>query len=98
MNELLDKFTDLFPNISFDICYGNIKSKLSMETISSGEREIKRMLTTAKSDLAKVKKCHKKGKCVADEVFECEWRVHELELELLKFNDSTSSIDEDPDY
>ena len=98
MNALIDKFCDLFPNISFDIEYGKIKSKLSMETISSGEREIKKMLTTAKSELSKVKKCHKQGKCAVEEVFDCEWRVHELELELLKFNDSTSSIDEDPDY
>jgi hypothetical protein len=97
MKSILNKFCVHFPNIVFDIEEKPLKEKLSKNTISSGERQILKMLADAKKNLSKFKKLHKQGKASADEVFDCDWRVHELELELMKFQDSTS-IDDDYEY
>tara|TARA_R110000868_G_scaffold21789_7_gene90342 strand:+ start:4034 stop:4321 length:288 start_codon:yes stop_codon:yes gene_type:complete len=94
MKSILNKFCGLFPTIVFDIEEKPLKEKLSTSTISSGERQILKMLADAKKNLSKFKKLHKQGKASIDEVFDCDWRVHELELELMKFQDSTSIDDE----
>ena len=94
MKSILNKFCVLFPTIVFDIEEKPLKEKLSTSTISSGERQILKMLADAKKNLSKFKKLHKQGKASIDEVFDCDWRVHELELELMKFQDSTSIDDE----
>jgi hypothetical protein len=94
MKSILNKFCGLFPTIVFDIEEKPLKEKLSKSTISSGERQILKMLADAKKNLSKFKKLHKQGKASIDEVFDCDWRVHELELELMKFQDSTSIDDE----
>ena len=94
MKSILNKFCGLFPTIVFDIEEKPLKDKLSTSTISSGERQILKMLADAKKNLSKFKKLHKQGKASIDEVFDCDWRVHELELELMKFQDSTSIDDE----
>ena len=94
MKSILNKFCGLFPTIVFDIEEKPLKEKLSTSTISSGERQILKMLADAKKNLSKFKKLHKQGKASVDDVFDWDWRVHELELELMKFQDSTS-IDDD---
>ena len=93
MRDIIDKFCDCFPTITFDITKQRIKHQLSLESSSTGEREIKRMLNEAERQLSKVKKLHKQGKVSAEEVFDCEWRVSELEEELRRFN-GEESIDD----
>jgi len=96
MKHLLDKFCNLFPKIEFEIIEKEIKSnKISIESACAGEKEIKRMLNTAKRDLAKFKKLHKAGKVSIEEVFDHEWRVHELEEQLIRFQDDTLDTDND---
>tara|TARA_R110000782_G_scaffold869_3_gene3123 strand:+ start:11434 stop:11721 length:288 start_codon:yes stop_codon:yes gene_type:complete len=94
MKSILSKFCGIFPTIVFDIEEKPIKAKLSTPTISTGERQILKMLADAKKNLSKFKKLHKQGKASIDDVFDWDWRVHELELELMKFQDSTSIDDE----
>lgn len=94
MKNILKKFCGLFPTIVFDIEEKPLKAKLSTDTVSAGERQILKMLSDAKRNLSKFKKLHKQGKASIEDVFDCDWRVHELELELMKFQDSTSTDDE----
>lgn len=94
MKDILNKFCDLFPRISFDIEERPIKSGLSIESISTGERVILKMLSDAKKSLSKYRKLHKQGKASSDEVFDCEWRVHELQQQLERFKDDTTLEDE----
>jgi hypothetical protein len=93
MRDIIDKFCDCFPNISFEITVEKIKHQLSLDSISTGEREILRMLNEAQRQLAKIKKLHKSGKASAEEVFDYEWRVHELEEELNRFNNANEPDD-----
>ena len=96
MKQLLDKFCNLFPKIEFEIIEKEIKSnKISIESACAGEKEIKRMLNTAKRDLSKFKKLHKAGKVSIEEVFDHEWRVHELEEQLIRFQDDNLNLDDD---
>jgi len=85
---LIDKFLDCFSSIDFCVTEERKAHKLSIESVSTGEREIIRMLNEAKRNLAKVKKLHKKGKVSAEEVLDHDWRVHELEEELKKFQEA----------
>ena len=94
MYDILDKFCDIFPNIDFNINRREIKQQLSIETVSTGEREIQRMLNEARRDLSKIRKMHKKGKVSSEEVFDHEFRVHELEEHLNKFKDYTEGDDD----
>ena len=70
MKSILSKFCGIFPTIVFDIEEKPIKAKLSTPTISTGERQILKMLADAKKNLSKFKKLHKQGKASIDDVFE----------------------------
>ena len=49
MKQLLSKFCDLFPRIQFEVIEKEIKSnKISIESLTTGEKELTRMLNTAK--------------------------------------------------
>jgi len=93
MKQLLDKFCNMFPLIEFEVIEKEIKAVLSVESVSTGEKEIKRMLTEAKRSLSKYKKLHKHGKASSEEVFDYEWRVHELEDQLIRFQDEDPNLD-----
>lgn len=93
MIDIIDKFCDCFPSICFEITKKTIKHQLSMESASTGEREIQRMLTEAERQLSKFKRLHKQGKVSAEEVFDYEWRVSELKEELKKFK-SDNNVDD----
>jgi hypothetical protein len=95
MKQLLDKFCSLFPLIEFEVIEREIKAELSVESISTGEKEIRRMLTEAKRSLSKYKKLLKHGKASSEEVFDHEWRVHELEDQLMRFQDDNANLDND---
>lgn len=92
---IIDKFLDCFAEIEFCVTKSNKKHKLSLESVSTGEREILRMLSEAKRSLAQIKKLHKRGKASSEEVLDHEWRVHELEEELQRFNESHNMDDLD---
>lgn len=98
MKQLLSKFCDLFPRIQFEIIEKEIKSnKISIESVNTGEKELTRMLNTAKKDLSKFKKLHKNGKVSIEEVFDHEWRVHELQEALIRFQDDSIDLEGDDD-
>lgn len=90
MKQLLNKFCNLFPLIEFEIIEKRKKQSMSIESISVGEKELKRMLAEANRSLSKYKKLHKNGKASAEEVFDHEWRVHEIEDQLSRFQDDVS--------
>ena len=46
------------------------------------QEALERELQRAKKELSAIKKAHKGGKCNADEVFDYEWRVHEIKQQL----------------
>jgi hypothetical protein len=46
------------------------------------QEALERELQHAKKELSAIKKAHKGGKCNADEVFDYEWRVHEIKQQL----------------
>jgi len=46
------------------------------------QEALEKELQRAKKELAMIKKAHKGGKCNADEVFDYEWRVHEIKQQL----------------
>ena len=93
MKQLLDKFCNLFPLIEFEIMEKEIKSNIiSIESITTGEKELTRMLNTAKKDLSKFKKLHKNGKVSIEEVFDHEWRVHGMEEALMRFQDDNIDL------
>lgn len=97
MKHLLDKFCNLFPLIEFEVTEKEIKSnKISIESVNIGEKELQKMLSIAKRDLSKFRKLHKQGKVSSEEVFDHEWRVHELKEQLMRFQEDNGDIsDED---
>lgn len=92
---VIDKFLDCFTEIEFCVTKASKKHKLSIESVSTGEREILRMLNEAKRNLADAKKLHKRGKISSEDLLDHEWRVHELEEELERFNESHNLDDLD---
>jgi hypothetical protein len=46
------------------------------------QEALEKELQRAKKELSAIKKAHKGGKCNADEVFDYEWRVHEIKQQL----------------
>ncbi len=46
------------------------------------QEALERELQRAKKELSAIKKAHKVGRCNADEVFDYEWRVHEIKTQL----------------
>ena len=96
MTDKITQFLDCFPTIQFEVQEEQPKSQLSLETMSTGEREIQHMLNRAQRDLNKAKKDHKRGKISSEELFDYEWRVHELrdELDRFKQNNSIDDLDD----
>jgi len=95
MKNILDTFCDIFPTIDFDIKCKPVKHQLSVESRSTGDKEIRKMLNSAKKDLSNIRRSHKQGKASVEEVFDYEWRVQELEEQLERFNNSTMDPDDD---
>lgn len=46
------------------------------------QEALEKELQRAKKELSAIKKAHKVGRCNADEVFDYEWRVHEIKTQL----------------
>lgn len=86
----ITEFLECFPSIKFNVQEKQIKSQLSLETLSTGEREIQNMLQQATQDLNQAKKDHKRGKISSEELFDYEWEVEELKQELKRFQESNN--------
>lgn len=86
----ITEFLECFPSIKFNVQEKQIKSQLSLETLSTGEREIQNMLQRATKELNQAKKDHKRGKISSEELFDYEWEVEELRQELKKFQESNN--------
>ena len=93
MNAIIDKFIGLFRGISFNT-YEPQSVSVSKDALSASYKELSKMLMKAKRDLNKAKKSHKLGKISSDELFDWQYRVHELEEEIKRLNDN---IEEDID-
>ena len=93
MNAIIDKFIGLFRGISFNT-YEPQSVSVSKDALSASYKELSKMLMKAKRDLNKAKKSHKLGKISSDELFDWQYRVHELEEEIRRLNDN---IEEDID-
>jgi len=93
MNAIIDKFIGLFRGISFNT-YETKRKSVSSDALSASHKELSKMLMKAKRDLNKAKKSHKLGKISSDELFDWQYRVHELEEEIRRLNDN---IEEDID-
>lgn len=96
MIDNITKFLDCFPTIQFEVQENQTKSQLSLESISTGEREITNLLNQAKKEYNFAKKEHKRGKMSSEELFDYEWRLRELEEELHMFkqNNSVDGLDD----
>ena len=95
MSTIIDKFIGLFKGISFRIYENYIPDDLvSKKSLNSSYTELKKMLMKAKRDLNKAKKSHRLGKISSDELFDWQYRVHEIEEEIRRLNDN---IEEDID-
>jgi len=95
MKDIVESFCDTFPSIDFDIRSKEVKHQLSIESTMTGEKQIRKMLADAKRALSRIKKAHKHGKSSSEEVFDHEFRVHELQEQLERFRDFTSDLDLD---
>ena len=93
MSTIIEKFIGLFRGISFNT-YENQTVSVSKDALSASHKELNKMLMRAKRDLSKAKRSHKLGKISSDELFDWQYRVHELEEEIKRLNDN---IEEDID-
>ena len=95
MSTIIEKFIGLFKGIPFEIYEKYIpKNIVSKKSLDSSYNELKKMLMKAKRDLNKAKKSHRLGKISSDELFDWQYRVHEIEEEIRRLNDN---IEEDID-
>ena len=91
---VLSKFLECFKNFDFNII---TKSKSAEREISPESKresiaQLNKMLQKARHKLSKAYKSHKVGKISADELFDCEWYVHELEEAVKNMKDSNKEI------
>ena len=93
MNAIIDKFIGLFRGISFNT-YETNTTHVSKDALTASYKELNKMLMRAKRDLSKAKRSHKLGKISSDELFDWQYRVHEIEEEIRRLNDN---IEEDID-
>ena len=93
MSTIIEKFIGLFRGISFNT-YENQPVSVSKDALSASHKELNKMLMRAKRDLSKAKRSHRLGKISSDELFDWQYRVHELEEEIRRLNDN---IEEDID-
>jgi hypothetical protein len=91
--DIINKFIKCFPSICFEITEKRKTEPLSIETVSSGEREILRILHEAERNLARIKKLHHKGKASSEELMDHEYYVFELKEQLEKFREQNEDID-----
>jgi hypothetical protein len=63
------------------------KQKVVISTNHSVQEALEKELQRAKRDLSKIKRSHRIGKVSSEEVFDYEWRVHELKNQIDSLQD-----------
>ena len=80
---IFNSFIKLFKGFDFNIRKNNpVAPPANVDTILQSESHLKKMIQDAKRQLNSARKAHKSGKCSIEVLFDCEWRVEELEEEL----------------
>ena len=88
--DCIDKFISCFKDITFSVVCKPIKKiKVSSNTLSATEKDLKKMLARAKRELSKARKSHKHNKISSEELFDFEYRVTEIKEEIARLNDNT---------
>lgn len=83
----------LFKGIDFNTTAVPVK-KASNELLNDSITHLNKMLVNAKKELARATKAHRAGKISRDELFDFDWRVHEIKEELRKIKEDLSDDDE----
>ena len=83
MKTIIDKFVGMFRGISFNTYETKTREEdVSQDSLDVTYKQLKKMLMRAKRDLSKAKKSHKLGKISSDELFDWQYRVHEIEEDI----------------
>ena len=83
MKTIIDKFVGMFRGISFTTYETKTREDdVSQDSLDVTYKQLKKMLMRAKRDLSKAKKSHKLGKISSDELFDWQYRVHEIEEDI----------------
>lgn len=82
-----EKFIKLFRGIDFNIIHEEPKKKGNPETLRDSVSHLDRMLTKAKRDLSKAQKSYRAGKISKEELFDFDYRVHEIREEIRRVNE-----------
>jgi hypothetical protein len=93
-NNLCKSFLNLFNNFEFNIVKKQENKKINPKLLNDLTGHLQKMLVSAKKDLSKAHKLHRTGKISGDELQEHEWRVFELEEELRRAQEDSSTEDE----
>jgi len=87
-DSIIDKFIGCFKDIAFDvICKPIKKFKVSDDTLSASEKDLKKMLAKAKRELSKARKSHKHNKLSSEDLYIFENRVDDIKEDIEKLND-----------
>ena len=83
MKTIIDKFVGMFRGISFNTYETKTREEdVSQDSLDVTYKQLKKMLMRAKRDLSKAKKSHKLGIISSDELFDWQYRVHEIEEDI----------------
>lgn len=90
------EFLSCFKQFSFNVINKEktpekAKAPRDIESYKQSDAHLYKMLQTAKKELAAARKLCKHGKITADELFDYEWRVTELEQEIKDLKDFTDN-------
>ena len=90
---VLSKFLECFKNFDFNIVTNKVsEGEISSESKRESIMHLNKMLQKARKELSKAYKSHKAGKISSEELFDCEWYVHELEEAVKSIKDSNKEI------
>lgn len=87
----MKSFLNCFKNFDFNILAKKTKEpgEHSPETVRDTISQLTKMLQRARKELARAYKDHKAGKISSEELYDCEWHVHELEAALKNIEDKS---------
>jgi peptidoglycan hydrolase CwlO-like protein len=89
-DSIIDKFIGCFKDITFKVvCKPLKKIKVSDNTLSATEKDLKKMLAKAKRELSKARKSNKHNKLSNEDLFIFESRVEDIKEDIEKLNDDT---------
>jgi CHASE3 domain sensor protein len=80
------KFMNLFKGIDFNVVTSSPK-KTNDEVLEDSISHLTKMLNRAKKELARAQKSYRAGKMSKEELFDYDYRVHEIQEEIRKVNE-----------